>query len=117
MNYMVKLSPSGTFEQVDYSWEEAGNFVGGWIQVCNTNIKVKDKQILMLVNEEGKLKGLETNHIATLVYTYNIPVITDIIVGGVVFATYGFINNEPDITGLTKSEAQLLFDKLKEIRL
>ncbi len=44
----------------DFQWEELRDFVGGYIEIVHLN----EKQ-LMVVNEEGKIYGLEYNPIAS----------------------------------------------------
>lgn len=44
----------------DYTYEELTNFVGGYIEI----IRLSAHQI-MVINEEGKLQGLDTNLLAT----------------------------------------------------
>ena len=47
----------------DFSLEELQTIVGGWIEIVN----LRDGRLLCL-DEEGKLKGKERNHVATDIY-------------------------------------------------
>lgn len=60
----------------DFSLEELKEFVGGYIEIVHLN-----KSQVMVVNEEGKLIGLEPNPFATLLV--QIAGHRDIIVGNV----------------------------------
>lgn len=51
----------------DYKYEELKEFVGGYIEI----VPINDHEI-MVVNEEGKLNNLPVNHIASLLYKYDI---------------------------------------------
>lgn len=65
----------------DFSLEELQGYVGGYIEATRT----KDGRTL-IVNEEGKINGLEINSKATDIYGYYLH---DVIVGDAVL-----INNE-----------------------
>lgn len=58
----------------DFKLEELQKIVGGYIEVLNLN----DGRI-MVVNEEGKIQGLDLNVIATYIYGRH----TDCVVGNV----------------------------------
>lgn len=50
----------------DFSLNELQSIVGGYIEVCDT---VSDDHILV-IDEEGKLKGKPINDVATVAYKY-----------------------------------------------
>ena len=57
---VIEVAPkNGT----DFSLEELQAIVGGWIEIVN----LRDGRLLCL-DEEGKLKGKERNHVATDIY-------------------------------------------------
>lgn len=62
----------------DFSLEELKTIVGGWIEIVN----LRDGRLLCL-DEEGKLKGKERNHVATNIYRQAFPQCKDFIVGDV----------------------------------
>ena len=63
----------------DFSLEELQNVVGGYIEILDLH----NGQI-MVVNEEGKLKGLPVNTIATEAYCMRFQSYFGLIVGDVV---------------------------------
>jgi hypothetical protein len=62
----------------DFSLEELKAIVDGWIEIVN----LRDGRLLCL-DEEGKLKGKERNHVATDIYRQAFPQCKDFIVGDV----------------------------------
>lgn len=62
----------------DFSLEELKTIVGGWIEIVN----LRDGRLLCL-DEEGKLKGKERNHVATDIYRQAFLQCKDFIVGDV----------------------------------
>lgn len=62
----------------DFSLEELQTIVGGWIEIVN----LRDGRLLCL-DEEGKLKGKQRNHVATDIYRQAFPQCKDFIVGDV----------------------------------
>ena len=72
---VIKIAPNnGT----DFSLEELKTIVDGWIEIVN----LRDGRLLCL-DEEGKLKGKERNHVATDIYHQAFPQCKDFIVGDV----------------------------------
>ena len=65
----------------DFSLEEMQKFVGGYIEIVESQIK-GDKRLIVL-NEEGKLHGLPVNPKATAIFGYP----GDFIVGDVLVCT------------------------------
>lgn len=74
-----------SYEQVKpkgktYSLEELQKFVGGYIQI----LYLADRQLCMVVNEEGKIHGLPINPVATrLLKLLTTMCYNDFIVGNV----------------------------------
>jgi hypothetical protein len=63
----------------DFQLDELQSIVGGWIEIVN----LRDGRLLCL-DEEGKLKGKERNHVATDIYHQALPLCRkDFIVGDV----------------------------------
>jgi hypothetical protein len=67
---MAKLyKTDGTIDEVqpanktDWKLEELQKIVGGYIEVLTL-----DKRLIMIINEEGKLSGLESNPSATKIW-------------------------------------------------
>lgn len=53
----------------DFSWEELNNIVGGYIEVAYLS-----KELIMVLNEEGKINNLPTNELATMLYQNSISI-------------------------------------------
>ena len=72
---VIEVAPkNGT----DFSLEELKTIVDGWIEIVN----LRDGRLLCL-DEEGKRKGKERNHVATGIYHQAFPQCKDFIVGDV----------------------------------
>ena len=74
-----RVTPFKPKNGTDFSLEELQNVVGGYIEILD----LRNGQIIV-VNEEGKLKGLPVNQIATEAYCMRFQPYGDIIVGDVV---------------------------------
>lgn len=68
------------------------------------------KNIVMIVDEEGKLKGKPTNNLASVLYESFIH--GDFIVGDVLVLKIGEYNGEPDVVGLEDYETERLLKAL-----
>ena len=78
--------------------------VGGFIEVVRPSLLPEDW--VMVIDEEGKLKGKDVNRLGTILYDNPI----DVIVGDLVMVREGMVDSgdgymEPDLVGLTDSEA------------
>lgn len=73
-----RVLPASPKNGTDFSLEELQKAVGGYIEI----IDLRNGQI-MVVNEEGKIKGLPVNIIATEAYNMRFQPISDVIVGDV----------------------------------
>ena len=82
---VIEVAPkNGT----DFSLEELKTIVDGWIEIVN----LRDGRLLCL-DEEGKLKGKERNHVATDIYHQALPLCRkDFIVGDVLLCNEDQIN-------------------------
>lgn len=67
-------------EQKEFSLEDYQKIVGGWIEYVHVY-----EDIAMFCNEEGKIKGLPVNNLATQ-YIKNKRPFDDVICGDVVFS-------------------------------
>lgn len=67
----------------DFSLEEMQKIVGGNIEICECH----DSSMILVINEEGKLEGLDFNYDATLKYKYAKVngKLVDVIVGDVLY--------------------------------
>jgi hypothetical protein len=61
----------------DFKWEELHEFVDGYIEI----VPLGDSDLVIVVNEEGKLNGLPINNKATEVWRIHWPTSSDFIVG------------------------------------
>ena len=68
----------------DFSLEELHEFIGGWIEIVRL-----DNEKIMVVDEEGKLKGLPFNVAATLEYNDRTGRHDDIILGNALVCGIG----------------------------
>lgn len=73
--YVINIEPK---DGKEFSLEEMQTIVSGYIEI----VDLHDGNY-MVVNEEGKLKGLAINHVATQIYTNAFPGVYDVIVGDV----------------------------------
>lgn len=67
----------------------------------------------MMVNESGLLHNLPVNILGSVLYETHIH--GNPIVGDIMFAKNGYFQGEPDVVGLTESEAQSLGDNFVEL--
>ena len=73
--YVINIEPK---DGKEFSLEEMQTIVSGYIEI----VDLPDGNY-MVVNEDGKLKGLAINHVATQIYTNALPGVYDVIVGDV----------------------------------
>lgn len=71
-----------------FTLEEKQQIVGGYIEICETTDP--DGEHCLIINEEGKLEGLEYNPEATDRYKYHIwnGRLNDFIVGTAIYGKY-----------------------------
>lgn len=65
---------------------ELQRFVGGYIEIVEI-----DKDNIMVINEEGKLKGLPFNMVATLMLRNNPIYAKEVVVGDVLICAKGMV--------------------------
>lgn len=99
----ILIKSDGDYQVIDYedSLDFLHNVVGGYIEY----VPIKDN-ICMIINEEGKLKGLDINDIATSLISFN-----DFIVGNVLIVG---VKDGEDIS-LSDSQIEMLLNKIKGV--
>ena len=88
----------------EYTHHGLQALVGGFIEVVRASLLPDDW--VMVIDEEGKLKGKAVNRLGSILYDNPI----DVIVGDLVLIREGMVDSgdgymEPDLVGLTDSEA------------
>lgn len=87
MSYALKVTTNGERIGINYdadqSYETISQAVGGWIE-CVQLTPTLD----MWVNEEGKLNGLDYNPDATAIFWSHFGLMSDVIVGDVIFTSH-----------------------------
>ena len=68
----------------EFTLDELKSYVGGWIECIFLN-----QRQVMVINEEGKLRGLPYNTIATEAYRMAFQPTDDFIVGDALLCDYG----------------------------
>lgn len=79
----------------------------GWIETVHP--RGLARPYMMLINEEGLLKGLPVNPLGSLLYGtlgHGYP-----IVGNVIFMKDGYRDGEPDIVGLDDEDVEMLLSQ------
>lgn len=85
-------------------YQTVGKDVGGYIEIVRP-VLLRDP-FVMVINEEGRLRGLPINNIPSILYGaigHGQP-----IVGDVVFMKEVMTNEEPDISGLDDDDIEQL---------
>lgn len=90
-------------------YKTVGAVVGGHIEIVRP-VGLPDP-LLMIVNEEGLLRGLDFNTIASILY--GIQHHGQPIVGNAVIMKEGYVDGEPDIVGLDPEDINALSRILK----
>jgi hypothetical protein len=123
---------NGEVSVVEFSNEYGSNednsisyYVGGYIESARSDILVKciknhcnkNSDICIILNEEGKIHGLNTNKVATLLYDGFM--VGDFVVGDVVIVKVDVVNvlGEMDFVGLDDDEIVEIvkvIDKIKK---
>ncbi len=92
-------------------YKTVGETVGGYIEIVHP--KRLEAPFVMIVNEEGPLRGLPLNSVGSVLYE------TDIhgspIVGDVVIMKEGYTNKGPDIIGLSDEEVYKVMDLIPKV--
>lgn len=104
MTFSLTLKTDGTTSGINYDSENAyeviSQAVGGYIEVVQLTPK-----LFMYLNEEGKLLNLEINRFATEAFWQRFGMLSDVIVGDVVFASH---NEEGEVVSLENEEMQFI---------
>lgn len=85
-----------------FSLEEMQKIVGGHIEICEVHDDIKkdiDEPVMMVIDEEGKLKSKPVNWSATAIYKYSMvgDVLVDVVVGDVLIALNSELNQDDNI--------------------
>lgn len=108
-SYAVRIRPDGTVDKVETKgdWEEYQRLVDGFFEVVWIRLPGR----VMLVDEEGKLKGKPYNPLATLLYS-SCSGIFDFIVGDAILLKLERVGEyqELDSVPMTEEEADELMD-------
>lgn len=105
--YGVFWVPADTDQKMEYkiigtNFHELGKLVGGYIEVVRTAAMPDLKcgcQMVMVVNEEGRLRGLPQNPRAEIYYPHG-PIVGDVFLIGEGPVRYDEDEIEPDFFGL-----------------
>jgi hypothetical protein len=104
------------------TWKGMGELVGGLFEIVrpwglyNLDTPYKE-QLCMIVNEEGRLIGLDGNVIGSYLYN-DLPSSHkgfgfEPIVGDILIMAEGFVDGEPDIVGLDDEQLKVVMTALK----
>lgn len=89
-------------------YEAVRKTIGGYME--NVYPEGLPKDFVMIVDEEGKLKGKPVNPLASSLY--NGTALGDHIIGDVIILKLGTYEGEPDIVGIPDDEADELMNGL-----
>lgn len=107
----IVITPGGFAFLKDFEkplHESLGAAVGGWFEIVHP--KNLEAPYCMMVNEEGLLKRLPLNNIASCLY--NTQIHGQPIVGAAVIMKDGYVDGEPDIVGLDDDDIKAIAAKL-----
>jgi hypothetical protein len=96
--------------EVEPLYREVGETVGGWLETIPIELHMPVEGLMMVGNEEARLKDLPYNPLASFLYgafVHGSPVH-----GNVVILKRGYRNGELDIVGLEEQELQRTLSKL-----
>lgn len=101
--YFIKLSPNGETERIydigsSYTLKTLQDAVGGDVETVGTTL---GEAVIIIINKEGKLEGLQLNRVAT---SFAVIRSWDYIAGPAVFA----IKRDEDIVGFLESDADFI---------
>jgi hypothetical protein len=101
MKSAIVIKTSGEILHLDLKasdeLEALQSAVGGWIEAVDLA-----EDLTMWVNEEGKIKGLDLNSIATALFDKHFKNSFDVIVGDIVLT--GGTNSKGNTVGLTEKQ-------------
>lgn len=118
----IKISTDDVISVVDIqepTLEGIHKHVGGFMEIVRPwgfmKLEVPEKEKLcMIVNEEGRLIGLDLNEVGSFIYNDTpAPFSWEPIVGDVLIMAEGFVDGEPDIVGLDDTQIDIVKAALK----
>ena len=113
----IKVTTDNVISLVDVAenghplYEIVRDTIGGYME--NVYPKGLPEEYVMIVDEEGKLKGYPVNPIGC--YLYQSHIHGDAIVGNVIILKLGIYQGEHDIVGIPDDEANNLMNELFSI--
>lgn len=102
------------------TWKGLGDLVGEYMEVVRPygfmNLDAPEKEKLcMIVNEEGRIIGLELNDVGTFLYNDTpTPLPCEPVVGDILVMMEGFVDGEPDVIGLDDEQIEIIKAALKD---
>lgn len=120
----IKITTNDVISVVEVpepTWRGMGQLVGGYFEHVRPygfmNLDVPEKEKLcMIVNEEGRLIGLDINRAGSHFYN-DLPYLNtdwEPIVGDILIMAEGFVDGEPDIVGLDDGQIEIVKAALME---
>lgn len=110
--YVIHITPDNLVrvEELDpaKALEDFRRLCGGNIQTVPA--RLEDWDLILAVDEEGKLKGADVNILGTVLTMKALP--ADRIVGPAVLCKEGIRDGEPDLVGFERKDANELADRL-----
>lgn len=110
--YVIRIAPDNLIrlEELDPAkvLEDFQRLCGGNIQTVPA--RLEDRELILAVDEEGKLKDGEVNVLGTFLTMKSLP--GDRIAGPAVLCQEGMRDGEPDLAGFDPEEAADLADQL-----
>ena len=110
--YVIRITPDNLvkLEELDPEkvLEDFQRLCGGFIQTVPA--RLGDRELILAVDEEGKLKDGEVNVLGTFLTMEALP--GDRIAGPAVLCQEGVRNGEPDLIGFDPEDAADLADQL-----
>lgn len=110
--YVIQIRPDNLVrvEELDpaKALEDFQRLCGGNIQTVSA--RLEDRDLILAVDEEGKLKGADVNILGTFLTMKALP--GDRIVGPAVLCQAGIRDGEPDLIGFEQKDAAELADRL-----
>lgn len=94
-------------QEIENTLEALQSIVGGWIEVPYLSERFAEEEIDVVINEEGKLIGLEPQ---IVVVEKNTNKILDLIMGNCIFVSH---NEEGDTIGLNDKQINIVKEELK----
>lgn len=110
--YVIHITPDNLVrvEELDpaKALEDFRRLCGGNIQTVSA--RLEDRDLILAVDEEGKLKGEDVNILGTFLTMKALP--ADRIAGPAVLCQEGIRDGEPDLIGFEQEDATELADQL-----